>query len=106
MACPEPGQALWRKQRTLSLRGAPDPQALRSVPGVLAFRPDSGACWIVVYDVRVIQFAAIAAALANICPDDWLWRMRVRWRQFQDVNIRDNLLAKDGACCNRPPRKR
>jgi len=72
---------------------------------VLAFEPLGGGRWVVTYDVRVVQFAAIAAALESAQPAGWCRRWLIGLRQFQDVNNRDSLLAKGGACCNRPPRK-
>lgn len=106
MAQVESGAAPWRLRRTLSLIATPSPDVLAALPGVQEFIPDSGTRWSVVYDVREVQFATIAAALGDVCPSGWFWRLQVGWRQFQDVNTRDNLLAKDGACCNRPPPRR
>lgn len=103
---PEHGATPWRIRRTLSLVAAPAADALAALPGVLEFKPGPATCWSVVYDVREVQFATLVAVLAGVCPSSWFWRMRVRWYQFQDVNIRDSLLAKDGPCCNRPPRPR
>lgn len=60
---------------------------------------------VVTYDVRVVQFAAIAAVLESVQPAGWCWRWLIGLRQFQDENNRNALLAKGGACCNRPPRK-
>ncbi len=96
----------WKMRRKLILPVQPSPDILAAVAGVLEFRPDSGPCWQVIYDVRKVQFATIAAALIDVCPSGLFWRLQVRWRQFQDVNVRDNLLAQEAACCNRPPSRR
>ena len=96
----------WQITRTVRLAGTVREDRLENVAGVIEFRQVSAQRWRVIYDVREVQFATIADALATAHPKAWCWRWRVGWRQFQDVNNRDNLLAKDGPCCNRPPRPR
>lgn len=101
-----PSNAPWIVRRRIRLNAAPPTDFPGLVPGVLGFDRGPGGRWVVTYDVRVVQFAEIAAALETAQPAGWGWRWLIGWRQFQDVNSRDSLLAEGGACCNRPPRKR
>jgi len=100
-----PSNAPWIVRRRIRLNAAAPADFPGSVPGVLGFEQAGGGRWVVTYDVRSVQFAAIAAALEAAQPAGGFWRWLIGWRQFQDVNNRDGLLAKDGACCNRLPRK-
>ncbi len=101
-----PSNAPWIVHRRIKLNAAAPADFPGSVPGMLGFEQLGGGRWIVTYDVRVVQFATIAAALETAQPAGWCWRWLIGWRQFQDVNSRDGLLAKEGPCCNRPPRRR
>lgn len=76
--------------------------ALRELPGMIGVEVKDRRCKMV-YDVRQIQFAAIVAVSGNALAGGRLWQWRVRWWQFLDTNNRDGLMAKEGACCNRPP---
>lgn len=97
--------APWKIRRTVRLKMVAPVDLLDTLPGVLGFEPLAAGRWAVTYDVRIVQFATIAAALEAAQPAGWGWRWLIGWRQFQDVNNRDSLLAQGGACCNRPPRK-
>lgn len=102
-------KAQWVTQRVIRLTGAENikpSEALGDFPGILSIEHEKGNRWILCYDVRTIQFAAIAMALKPYLPKGWFWRWKVSWFNFEDVNNRDNLLSKGGACCNKPPRRK
>lgn len=96
-------QEPWQVSRTLKLRGNP-PDLSQQIAGVLQWQAKENGRYWVCYDVREVQFATLAKALNESHASGMFWRWRVAWYQFQDENNRDNLLAKDGPCCNRPPR--
>lgn len=77
---------------------------LHNLPGILSIEQTGSDRWTIRYDVRAIQFATVATVLKPYLPVNWFWRWKTSWFSFADVNSRDSLLSKGGACCNKPPR--
>lgn len=101
-------KAQWVTQRVIRLTAATTTklsEALGGLPGIISIEQVNGNRWMLCYDVRVIQFAAIATAMKPYLSSGWFWRCKTTWFNFEDENNRDSLLSKGGACCNKPPRR-